>query len=491
LNAANSIAGLIAAARRRAILQLLLEQFSWGLAAGLAAFSLLLLLGSEVLRWYWPLLLVALTAGIGWWRSRSRVPNPYRVAQSVDRSLGLADLVSTAYYFENEKADRPPEAQFLAVVQQRAGSVAATVDPRCAVPLTWPRAAWFASAALGLATVLFTVRYGVLRTFDLRSPLASVNFDTLTGAPQPAARQLARKNATMPDLPGIRVQDPEGAAVDEKETAIQESLRSVDVNDANQVGAPGAGERSKAAGEDQSGENSEEGDDAAAGKQKKLPAGVEELRQPADSSQAQKGGQPRKDNSLMDKMRDALANLMDKLKMEPPSADGKQSASKAGPKSGRQKGEKGPPQQGKSDRQGDPNEAQPGEQQSEADAAQQAKSNQPGNQDPASNQEKSGIGRQDGKKDTELAEQQQALGKLSELLGKRALSVQAEVMVEVTNSKNQSLRTPYVNRTGRHMESGSDLNRDEVPLHLQDYVQRYYEQVRKPAAPAQPAAPRK
>jgi hypothetical protein len=41
------------------------------------------------------------------------------------------------------------------------------------------------------------------------------------------------------------------------------------------------------------------------------------------------------------------------------------------------------------------------------------------------------------------------------------------------------------------MEAGSDLNRDEVPLHLQDYVQPYYEQVRKPAAPpAAPAAPK-
>lgn len=487
--AANSIADLVAAARRRAILQLLLEQFSWGLAAGLAAFSLLLFLGSQIFSWYWPLLLVALTAGIGWWRSRSRIPGPYRVAQTVDQSLGLADLVSTAYHFENGSAGRSPDPQFLAVVQQRAESAAASADPRSAVPFTWPRAAWFASAAFGLAVVLFTVRYGVLRTFDLRAPLASVSFDTLTGAPKPTPRQLAQKNAKMPDLPGISVQDPEGTGVDEKETAIQESLRSVDVNDPNQVGAPGTGEQSKAAGEDQSGENSEEGD-TAAGNKKKLPEGVEELRQPGDSSQAQKGGQPQKDNSLMDKMRDALANLMDKLKMEPPSGDSKQSASKAGPKSGQQKGEKGPPQQGKSDRQGDPNDAQPGEQQTEADAAQQAKSNQSGNQDPSSNQEKSGIGRQDGKKDTELAQQQEAMGKLSELLGKRALSVQAEVMVEVTNSKNQQLRTPYVNRTGRHMESGSDLNRDEVPLHMQDYVQRYYEQVRKPAAPAQPAAPK-
>lgn len=483
LTSANPIADLIAAARRRAILQLLLEQFSWGLAAGLAAFSLLLFLGSQIFRWYWPLLLVALTAAIGWWRSRTRIPAPYRVAQTVDAALGLSDLVSTAYHYDASGSGRRPDPQFLAIVQQRAESAAESADARAAVPLVWPRAAWFASAAFGLAVILFTVRYGVLRTFDLRAPLASVSFDTLTGAPKPNAKQAARKNPALPDLPGISVEDPQGTGVDEKDTAVQESLRSVDVNDPNQVGQPGTGEQSKAGAEDENGDNAEDGE-ASSGKKKQMPEGVNEIRRPGDSSQAQKPGQQQKDNSLMDKMRDALANLMDKLKMEPPSSDSKQS-NQGNQKAGQQKGEKGPPQQGKGDRQSDPNDSQPGEQQSESDA-QQARSNQPGNQDPATNQEKSGVGKQDGKKDTELAQQQEAMGKLTEILGKRALSVQAEVMVEVTNSKNQQLRTPYVNRTGRHMESGSDLNRDEVPLHLQDYVQRYYEQVRKPAAPAAP-----
>jgi len=34
------------------------------------------------------------------------------------------------------------------------------------------------------------------------------------------------------------------------------------------------------------------------------------------------------------------------------------------------------------------------------------------------------------------------------------------------------------------VEAGGEVSRDEVPLHLQDYVQRYYDKVRKPAAPA-------
>jgi len=76
------------------------------------------------------------------------------------------------------------------------------------------------------------------------------------------------------------------------------------------------------------------------------------------------------------------------------------------------------------------------------------------------------------------------MGKLDELLGKRSQNVQGEVMVEVTNSRNQQLRTPFTGKTGARTDAGSELGRDEVPLHLQDYVQRYYEQVRRTAPPA-------
>ena len=487
LTQTNPIQSVITGARRRAIVQLMLEQVSWGLAAGLAAFALLLLLGSEIFRWYWPLLLLAVTAGVGWWRSRGRVPEPYGVAQSVDAKLGLSDLVSTAYFYGNQNPARTPDPQFVAVLTERAEAAAAAADPREAFPMYWPRSAWAAAAALSLAVILFTVRYGVLRTFDLRAPLATVSFDTLTGAPKPSPKSPGPMAQKLPDPFGLTVQDPEGTGVDEKDTAVQESLKSVDVNDPNQVGRPGTGDQSKAGDQqDEAGDDSEDGEAASKGS-KKSPPGEGAGREAGDQAPKQQGP-PQKENSLMDKMRDALANMMDKLKMEPPGGESKQASSKGNQK-GQQKGEKGPQQQGKSNQQGDPNDTQPGDQQSQSDASQQAKSNQAGNQEPPSNQEKSGIGRQDGKKDTELAEQRDAMGKLSELLGKRALNVQAEVMVEVTNSKNQQLKTPYVNRTGRHMEAGSDLNRDEVPLHMQEYVQRYYEQVRKPA-PAAPAAPK-
>ena len=91
---------------------------------------------------------------------------------------------------------------------------------------------------------------------------------------------------------------------------------------------------------------------------------------------------------------------------------------------------------------------------------------------PGAEQQRSGAGKQDGNKNTELAEQAEAMGKLSELIGKRSLNVQGEMMVEVEKSSNPQLRTPYLNRGATHGEAGGDLSRDEVPVsytHLDVY----------------------
>jgi hypothetical protein len=101
-------------------------------------------------------------------------------------------------------------------------------------------------------------------------------------------------------------------------------------------------------------------------------------------------------------------------------------------------------------------------------------------EEPPSNNPKSGVGKSDGSKDIEAAAQLEAMGKLSELLSKRSEKIQGEMMVEVTNTRNQQARTPYSGKSAAHADSGSELTRDEVPLHLQHYVQKYYEQVRKP-----------
>ncbi|MBI5282240.1 MAG: hypothetical protein HY858_11210 [Candidatus Solibacter usitatus] len=480
-----SIPQLILRARRRAVVQLVLEHLGWGAAAGLAAFLVLLLVGTQILDWYWPVLILALASAIAWWRSRGRIPRDYDVAQRLDRALDAHDVLSTAFHYLHGSPARPPEPAFLSRLAGQAESAAMAADPVSALPFRAPRSAWPALAMLAASAVMFTVRYGVLRTFDLSAPLAEVRFDTLAGTPQPVKqgpKQLAQKGGYDPF--SLTVPDSERTELIEKQNAFEESLRTIDVKDPSQSGRQGQkGDRSKAENED-SGDNTEEIEAPDSG-DKQASSGAKDGRRPGDQPPNGKKG-PQDKNSLMDKMRDALANLMDKLGVEPKGSESQKSASN---KSG-QKGEKGQPQPGKPNQPGEPDPTQAGQQPGDAENAQQAQ-NSPGGdkQDEPSNNEKSGIGRQDGRKDTELAEQKDAMGKLSELLGKRALNVQGEVMVEVTNSKNQQLKTPYVNRSAAHSDSGGELSRDEVPLHLQDFVQRYYQQVRKPAA-APAAAPK-
>ena len=107
----------------------------------------------------------------------------------------------------------------------------------------------------------------------------------------------------------------------------------------------------------------------------------------------------------------------------------------------------------------------------------------------ASNQPGSGIGRQDGNKDSKLAEQLAAMGKISEIIGKRSASVTGEITIEVPSSQQQ-LHTPYSQTAVTHTDSGGEISRDEVPVIFQQYVQQYFEQIRKQPAPRPDPTPR-
>jgi O6-methylguanine-DNA--protein-cysteine methyltransferase len=54
-------------------------------------------------------------------------------------------------------------------------------------------------------------------------------------------------------------------------------------------------------------------------------------------------------------------------------------------------------------------------------------------------------------------------------------------MVEVASGKQQ-LKTQYSQRKATHADAGGEINRDEVPLAYQQFVQQYFEEIRK--APA-------
>ncbi len=190
---------------------------------------------------------------------------------------------------------------------------------------------------------------------------------------------------------------------------------------------------------------------------------------------------------MLDKMKDALSSLVDKMK--PQSSEGskgEQSSPQNNPSDQKQdqgdKGQKSKDEQSQTAANGDQGQQADGKQSSEAGNDKKA------SQQTAGQDAKNGIGAQDGEKAIKEAEQLAAMGKISQILGKRSAAVSGEVMVEVGSSKQQ-LKTPWAQNQANHSNSGGEIHRDEIPLTEQQFIERYFEEVHKPVAPpADPAA---
>jgi hypothetical protein len=214
----------------------------------------------------------------------------------------------------------------------------------------------------------------------------------------------------------------------------------------------------------------------------------------AQGSPSQQASSQTESNSLMDKLKDAMQNLLSRLKTQPQAGESQRAANSP------QRSEMGEPRemQGQKGSQslgkqmgGKANGQPQGEQKGEgAEKAEGGSGKQQGGSESrdASEQGKSGIGKEDGSKDIKQAEQLAAMGKISEIIGRRSQNLTGDVMVEV-NSGKQQLRTAYSQQNANHTEAGGAINRDEIPLAYQRYVQQYFEEIRK-APPARGNASR-
>ena len=119
--------------KRRAIAAVLLDQAVTAAAAALAGMILLLFLGTQILNWYWPVILFAGSFGFGLYRTIRRIPSDYGLAQRVDRRLELGDSLSTACYFSAaDNGSRPAGLQ--EVVLRRAEEMCGTLEVQVSVP---------------------------------------------------------------------------------------------------------------------------------------------------------------------------------------------------------------------------------------------------------------------------------------------------------------------------------------------------------------------
>ena len=109
----NALQDLIRRGRRRQVRNLLVYESSFAAVLALGGAILLLLVGTQILNWYWLVLLFVVSLSVGAWRARGKVLTSYQVAQSIDHKLDLHDALSTAYFFDQHTENHHSPAEFV------------------------------------------------------------------------------------------------------------------------------------------------------------------------------------------------------------------------------------------------------------------------------------------------------------------------------------------------------------------------------------------
>ena len=464
-----------------------IEQAALAVSLVCAGAALMLVTGTQILDWYWLVALASAGLAIGFVRLRKRALTTYEVAQALDQKLALRDTISTAWYVSgrSEMAATPAGR----TQRSQAEGLAATVDTARVFPFRGRRA-WGLAFALGaLAFGLFTVRYLVRHDLDLRQSLVPLHLDRLAAMMRDELTtngHSARAKDSMEQQTGNSQQ----AALTEPDDPRMNDV--VDVKnptsapdqEAQAPKSPATGQIPPDSVESSKGEKGK----SATGKPNAQGAtGNEQPKSPQQGAN-QNQSQPASNQTspgLMDRMKDAMSSLMAKMN---PSNSSRNAQQANAHNSEAPDADRNPSQGEKSQMQASSSKT------SRSDASAESKNGKQGqatemSQSPHSqssrasnreggNQSKSGVGSQNGIKALKEAEELQAMGKLAEIIGKRAQDVTGEMMVEVPAGRQQ-LRTAYSDRVGRHSDTGGEINRDEVPLLFQQYVREYMERVHR------------
>lgn len=451
----SSLIEFLGKARKRSILHLLLDYLVLSTAIALGGAVIVLLAGTEVLSWFWLVLVSAVTLAACFYLARRRFPSVYLVAQWIDARLKLADTLSTAAYFL--KSPGNADANVRESQYRQAEHLAESVDLKQALPFTRPRAAYAAVALVILVAGVFLLRYVILGSFDPRTPLAqNALASLLRSAEQQQAKAGAHEDGNQPgdgreeSKEAAKNSDFAGEPPSEPTPSTANNQKAQNTQQANDKDKPN--------------ESNDKSDSPTGNEQSK------DKNEQGDKQDAKENAKANQDPSLLDKVREALNDMLNKMKSSP-----SESA----------KNQKGDQQNENEQQSGSDGQAQ-----EKSDSQQKSGKQASDAQDAASAQNKSqeqqnGIGKQEGDKTAKQAEALKAMGKITELLGKRAENVKGAVMVEVGSTKQQ-LKTQVSQSQASHGEAGSEIHRDEVPPIYEEFVQQYFEQVRKNSSNSAP-----
>lgn len=454
-------------------------------AVSLLGLCLLLFMGTR----YVPGAVAILTGCFGIWfavrRWRSSVPDPYSVAQQIDIRQGLADRISTAFFF----GTAPPENRRPVVEAQYAAAADAADDlhPEVVFPTRTP---WTQRASLWLiatAVVLFGLRASVQPSLSFEPPLATLVLGSFFGyaperptggpsesaliaeepLPEPQADEegvaeepISETASRTEELPEERYQpDPdEPDSLPEVEGLITLPLDAFEGEEAIED----ASLRTDAE------DGGAEGDDA----------GAEFPPSPADewSDESQ---------SLLDKLKQAFSNMLETLDMASVESSTSEEGKEQGSGTTEEASAAGNPADSGEAEEGSSSEAadasmeggEPGETAGETASAGNM-SGEDSSGDQSSGENASAAGTSDGSKELAEAEQLQVFGELEELYMQRAENIKGDVTIE-TRLAEQNASVPYNQRSTSHADRGGAISRDEIPAAFRTYIKNYFEALRK------------
>jgi hypothetical protein len=468
---------VIARARRRLLWNAVAVEGTRAACLSLGLLVLLLLLGTDILDWRYLLFIPAATMLAGASLTWRRIPKADEAARILDWCLGLHDAIATALFFgPGHTAPKVDEGMRQAQFAQTLPLVAA-IDLGKALPLRMPRLV-YASAALALiGGGLVGLRYSVQGGLDLRAPATPAIALLIQSVTAQVANLQQWLNHIAPEMERTD-RGTEQAKLNEKDRSQSDpnSRNPGDTSRGNEPGVekqdskmalddPPAGQR------DTSGEEQSAREDDSPEQSDRAGREGERGQRDQRSSAKQDVSGAGTESSVLNKVRDTVANLLSAMKLQPggrgiaeldrnsPKQDGK-----SGPGDGQQDGTASP-SQGE-----DRGDALSGRKDGSTSSAQ-------ANGTGADRQSRSGAGSDEGNKQVRLAEQRAAMGKISVILGKRAKDVTGTASAEVISGE-QALQTRYESREVKHSGVEDNGERDEVPIELQAYVRQYLQAAR-------------
>ena len=469
---ADAVRSAVERGYRRVLGQLAFRDGLLAATVALAGPAVLLVAGTD----YFPLALLWLfcVAGLAlaanhWRRSR---PAPYLVAQRIDLSWDSEDQISTAYHSLNQSSGGREWAR---LQRRHASEVADSGDLSAALPFKLPHIAYALFSVTALIVLLFLVRYGTQPELSLKPPLPKLILQALLGD-EPQEELLIEEGQPRPagaDDAASSLDDEDDA--EPRETADPEQIDPLEQGPlAGELGDEFAmPEVEGLSAEDEYGDELAS-DDALAGEE----GSQGDTEDPADMADPSSEWN-KESESLMDKLKEAFENMLSKLNMEEAagqsSEQGEQSESEQTSDTPGKGQEAAGSETGSEE--GSLSESEGGQ----ADAASDQISMEEGGSESSEQQSETSIataGTGEGSKELREAEQAVVMGELSELYQQRAEQITGEFTIE-TESAQQTARTPYVPRPSGHLDRGSALSRDEIPLAYRAYIKEYFKQVRQ------------